>query len=94
MPLHQTKRGSQKPDLSHVCAGCPIRDRVGFCAAIGTQLPPKAVETRYIMIGEAPGKMEVEHRTPFIGPMGPSMPLLPFISLTWRSVSGKSSTIP
>jgi uracil-DNA glycosylase len=52
-----------KPDS---CAGCPLKDKgKGFCRD-----KPAKRKAKYLFIGEAPGKNEVEAGEPFVGKAG------------------------
>jgi DNA polymerase I-like protein with 3'-5' exonuclease and polymerase domains/uracil-DNA glycosylase len=58
-------------DASHLCQGCPIRTRVGYCDTVGPYYPPqKAKAVKYVLIAESPGKTEVEQQTHLVGPPG------------------------
>lgn len=53
----------QKPEG---CNGCPLQDKAkGFCPD-----KPSKRKTRYLFIGEAPGKNEVDAGEPFVGKAG------------------------
>ncbi len=48
------------------CEGCPLQDKgKGFCKD-----KPAAKKARYLFIGEAPGKNEIEACEPFVGKAG------------------------